>query len=358
MTALWLDTNELTGPIPPELGQLTNLTGVGLSSNRLIGSIPPELGQLNQLTALRLSWNDLTGSIPEELGLLTQLQQLNLGGNRLTGSIPTELGQLTHLTELGLSLNELGGAIPPELGLWTQLSVLNLGGNRLTGPIPAELGQLTQLTRLWLYGNELIGPIPEELALLTQLEVLSISNNRLTGTIPWSLWDRSDRGELTFYFSGNLLAGVAAPPARSRPMFSGTVAENGNASHHSVSLYQGPLTWGMELGRRPGRASAAALGPLGPALAVRIDHETPTAPIVVTRVLDSRNSVLANRLSEAAPPTTQSTGENQWRTEYVFDLPGSLYQAGNQVVHVIDPDNHLPETNEDDNVGTAIRLYG
>ena len=75
-------------------------------------------------------------------------------------------------------------------------------------------------------------------------------------------------------------------------------------------------------------------------------------------MLDSQGAVLTERLSEAAPPTTEYLGSVQWRTEYMFDLPGALYQAGNQLVHVIDPNDELSETDEGDNVGEPIRLYG
>ena len=81
-------------------------------------------------------------------------------------------------------------------------------------------------------------------------------------------------------------------------------------------------------------------------------------PLVITRVLDGEGAVLADRLAEAAPPTVESISQGQWRTEYVFELPGSLYQAGNRIVHVIDPDNEMAETDEGDNVGETITLYG
>ena len=54
----------------------------------------------------------LTGEIPSEIGNLTNLTYLNLGGNLLTGEIPPEIGNLTNLEWLGLKDNQLTGEIP------------------------------------------------------------------------------------------------------------------------------------------------------------------------------------------------------------------------------------------------------
>ena len=58
----------------------------------------------------------MTGPIPAELGQLSELQKLNLAGNRLTGLIPPELGALSQLTTLELDSNELSGPIPRRAG--------------------------------------------------------------------------------------------------------------------------------------------------------------------------------------------------------------------------------------------------
>ena len=89
--ALWLPYNNLSGSIPAELGNLSNLVELQLPENRLTGSIPAELGSLGNLEDLDLSFNPLTGSIPAELGNLSSLLSLNLWANQLSGSIPAEL---------------------------------------------------------------------------------------------------------------------------------------------------------------------------------------------------------------------------------------------------------------------------
>jgi hypothetical protein len=59
-----LSNNELTGPIPTELGRLSALTSFSLGSNRLTKNIPTELGAQSELLILRLGRNRLTGSVP------------------------------------------------------------------------------------------------------------------------------------------------------------------------------------------------------------------------------------------------------------------------------------------------------
>ena len=60
VTALNLGENNLTGELPAELGNLTNLTGLHLTQNALTGSIPSELGNLTNLIALWLWGNQLS----------------------------------------------------------------------------------------------------------------------------------------------------------------------------------------------------------------------------------------------------------------------------------------------------------
>eukprot|EP01043_Picozoa_sp_COSAG02_P046803 COSAG02_NODE_4417_length_5382_cov_32.075147_1_plen_582_part_10 len=196
---LYLFSNpSLTGTIPSELGELTNLQDLSLYSNpSLSGTIPGELGELTDLQLLYVHNNSLvSGTIPSELGELTNLQQLYVHNNSLvSGTIPSELGELTNLQQLALYSNpSLTGTIPSVLGQLTNLQVLYLDRNpSLTGTIPSELGELTNLQYLKLYSNpSLSGTIPSELRDLTDLQALYLNNNpSLTGTIPGEL------GELT-----------------------------------------------------------------------------------------------------------------------------------------------------------------
>ena len=101
---LFLGSNQLTGKIPSELGDLANLRLLSLRDNQLTGEIPPELGSLANLEWLRLNNNQLTGEIPAELGRLTNLKELHLSGNQLTGCVPASLKDVADndFAQLGL----------------------------------------------------------------------------------------------------------------------------------------------------------------------------------------------------------------------------------------------------------------
>ena len=154
-----------------------------LKGQDLTGEIPPELFDLTNLRVLNLSGNEeLTGEIPSQIANLANLTGLVLKDNNLTGEIPPEIGKLTNLRVLYLHGNQLAGAIPPTLGNLLRLRGLDLNGNQLVGEIPAELGNLTALSELSLHNNQLTGEIPEELGNLTNLEVFSLGGQRSTAS--------------------------------------------------------------------------------------------------------------------------------------------------------------------------------
>ena len=72
-------------------------------------------GTPKRVTQLDLRGTGLTGSIPAQLGNLTNLTHLRLNGNALTGAIPTQLGSLAKLRTLALSGNTFTGCVPNML---------------------------------------------------------------------------------------------------------------------------------------------------------------------------------------------------------------------------------------------------
>jgi len=144
-----------------ECYSITNTTWLGRINEGLTGEIPSEIGQLTNLVTLKLQYNELTGSIPPEIGNLTSLVKLDLRYNNLSGSIPTEIWSLISLKELGIQKNQFSGTIPSAIGNLTELTHLYLYGNQFTGSIPAEIGNLINLDKLHLNNNQFTGLIPE-----------------------------------------------------------------------------------------------------------------------------------------------------------------------------------------------------
>ena len=95
-----LRRQELTS-LPPEIGQLTELTEFNVSENELT-SLPAEIGRLTQLTSLDLHRNKLV-SIPGWIvsGRILRRPRLDLGTLRIYDSLVPALRSLDFLARLG-----------------------------------------------------------------------------------------------------------------------------------------------------------------------------------------------------------------------------------------------------------------
>ncbi|PON51895.1 LRR domain containing protein [Parasponia andersonii] len=138
VTRVDLGNAGLSGPLVPELGNLTNLQYLEVNENQINGFIPREIGKLGKLISFGLEKNDLSGAIPDSFEKLNSLRFLRVSNNRLSGSIPPTLGNLTSLEIINLNSNKLSGGIPIEvLGLvrWGNLRILNVSDNMLAGRV-------------------------------------------------------------------------------------------------------------------------------------------------------------------------------------------------------------------------------
>lgn len=241
---LQLANNDLKGPLPPELGNLENLTILLLGDNQLTGPIPPELGKLSLLERLEAIRNQLSGPLPPELGGLSSLRTLVLDENDLSGPLPWEIGNLVRLQHLGLAWNEgLSGLFPLSFlnlreltGFWAFSTAIcppqddrfrqwldGIAEKELDECSPAQVERIVlsaffdvtgggswvnasgwntdsdvgdwygitveggRVRSLSMANNGLTGPVPRQLAGLAELESLDLSDNELTGRLPEDL---------------------------------------------------------------------------------------------------------------------------------------------------------------------------
>ncbi|KAE9454012.1 hypothetical protein C3L33_14122, partial [Rhododendron williamsianum] len=112
---LYLHENRFTGRIPPELGTLQNLRHLDVGNNHLVGTIRELIrieGCFPSLRNLYLNNNYLTGGIPTQLANLTNLEILHLSYNKMTGIVPFGPAHIPRLTYLYLDHNQFSGRIP------------------------------------------------------------------------------------------------------------------------------------------------------------------------------------------------------------------------------------------------------
>ena len=301
--ALDLSSNQISGRIPPELGDLSNLSYLSVDTNKLIGSIPLSFINLDALddfyfsntylcepntqefqhwkeTVLTWTGTDIicfdcstveipqvecealvalyedtlgpewtnhtnwleTTTINEWFGVTlndNHVSRLQIHTNNLKGSIPPELGDLDNLQILNFYGNQLSGSIPPKLGNLSNLTTLYLSDNQLTGTIPPGLGNLSNLQILSFNGNQLRGNIPPELGNLSSLVGLYLKANQLSGTIPPRLGNLASLMEL--YLSENQLSGSIPPELGNLSSLVG-LNLNSNQLSGSIPLELGKLT--------------------------------------------------------------------------------------------------------------------
>ncbi|KAG2391092.1 MDIS1-interacting receptor like kinase [Vigna angularis] len=185
LVTLDLSCNLLSGTIP-SLRNLTNLEHLILFSNLLSGPIPEDLGGLHHLRTIKF-YNHFTGPLPQYICLGGSLQNFAANENRLTGPIPSSLKNCSSLMRLNLAKNMLMGNIPNDFGLYPNLKYIDLSRNAFNGNLSSNWVKCHNLTGLIISYNRLFGGIPPELGQAPKLQMLELSSNRLTGKIPKEL---------------------------------------------------------------------------------------------------------------------------------------------------------------------------
>ena len=265
VTGIDLNTKDLTGSLPEEIGALTNLRFLRAAGNRLEGNLLPlsVYGKLTGLEELLLGVNAISSSIPSEIGLLSDsLIRLDFAVNFITGTIPEELKFLSKLKFIDVSSNyDLHGTIFDFLPFWSNLEELYIGQTKFTGSlapgamelhmtnligldvrtlpqfptipttiglltnmsqmrfgswsdslspmqgtIPTEIGRLRSMTSFVIEETQITGTIPTEVGLIPNMTMFVVVNSQLTSTIPSEVIMLSNLRE--FAVAGNRLSGA------------------------------------------------------------------------------------------------------------------------------------------------------
>nr|GMC82454.1 MDIS1-interacting receptor like kinase 2-like [Ipomoea batatas] len=155
-----------------------------ISNNRISGKLPTNLYNASQLVLLDVSSNELVGMIPKSLEKLVSLTILKLDNNKFSGNISLGIGKLPWLSIFNIAANSFAGLIPEHFESFQRLIDLNLSRNMFVGNVPYGMGNMKLLESLDLSHNALSGQIPQQFEGLTSLQMMNLSHNNLSGYIP------------------------------------------------------------------------------------------------------------------------------------------------------------------------------
>ena len=163
-TLLRLDLafNELSGEIPAEiLPKMVSLVRVQLCcqlGKGLSGTIPRDIGNLTELQVLSLGENTLNGMIPKSIAKLKKLWFLDLESVSFLSGGFENLYNLSSLRYMYMSLAGLKGTLLDDFGLYFPAMIeCLLPGNHFNGGIPSTIGNMTNLWHLNLANNAFSG---------------------------------------------------------------------------------------------------------------------------------------------------------------------------------------------------------
>ncbi|XP_020888795.1 probable leucine-rich repeat receptor-like serine/threonine-protein kinase At3g14840 [Arabidopsis lyrata subsp. lyrata] len=306
-----LEYNQISGKLPPELGNLPNIQRLLVSSNNLSGEIPSTFSKLVTLTDFRISDNQFTGSIPDFIQNWTGLEKLVIQASGLVGPIPSAIGPLGKLTDLRISdLSGPESPFPPLLNM-TSLKTLILRNCNLTGNLPSYLGRRT-LKNLDLSFNKLSGPIPESYTALSDVDYIYFTSNMLTGEVPHWMVDKGDTIDLTY---NNFSKDVKIDECQRKSVntFSSTspLVANNSSNVSCLSKYTCPKTfYGLHINCGGNEITVNE---------TKYDADTWDTP----GYYDSRNGWVSSNTGNFLDDDRSNNGENVWENSSALNITNS-----------------------------------
>ncbi|KAK4374157.1 hypothetical protein RND71_004834 [Anisodus tanguticus] len=211
VTSINLDSQSLSGSLPSDLNQLSNLNILSVQKNSLSGTLP-SFANMTTLTEIYLDNNRFT-SIPQDflLGVTSLITfSISENGNLSPWQIPSYLTDSVNLGYVYASNASIYGVIPDIFVAFPNLQDLRLSYNNFTGSLPGSFGgseirnlwlnnqfkglsgsidvinNMAQLSQVWLHANSFTGPIPD-LSKCEEIFDLQLRDNQFTGVIPDSV---------------------------------------------------------------------------------------------------------------------------------------------------------------------------
>ncbi len=190
---LYLQNCNLSGVVPGEVGELTELVNLNLSRNAFTGDIP-DLQNLKKLEEFRFSHNRAEGwklvHDFEEMPALKTIYTWYANSEPLEGKAPSFKGS-NNIEEITLSGSDFTGGLPTDgYENLKKLKIINFAGCDLTGDFPEDIIYLEKIEKIYLSRNKFDeSDFPPGISGLTTLKVLDLASCNLKGTVPVSFWE-------------------------------------------------------------------------------------------------------------------------------------------------------------------------
>ncbi|KAJ6910695.1 leucine-rich repeat receptor-like protein kinase [Populus alba x Populus x berolinensis] len=138
------------------------------------------LGLVQTLEVLRLNRNALSGEVPKNRNNLTNLKELNLANNELAGPLP-DLTKMDSLSYLDLSNNSFYSSESSEwFSTLPSLTTLVIENGSLQGTLTPKVFSFPNIQQVLLRNNAFNGTFDLDDSFSPQLQLVDLRNNQIS----------------------------------------------------------------------------------------------------------------------------------------------------------------------------------